>query len=248
MIGASAIGEAPIGALSASGGGSGSGDLVLSAADCTQANSSSTGAVLFAGGGFALAAANCIQANACTGGAVAFAAAAPLMLAAADCVQANACTGGAVMLQSLGAGLYCSQAGLAARFGEIELVQLSNPDDPTATNINELRVDDAVADIDALITAKLQARYAVPLSSVPRVLRNIACDLVRARMYEDRIPDRVAERERAALKLLDEIAAGRVLLGLDELSQATPSIDGPQWTTGSSSRVFSPTSLSDYAP
>ena len=141
---------------------------------------------------------------------------------------------------------YCTQPHLTDRFGEVELIQLTNPTDRTATAVNATRIDDAIADIDALIDAKLQARFSLPLASVPRVLRNIACDLVRARLYEDRITDRVAERERAAMKLLDEIAKGSLSLGLDDAAQPTPSSDGPQFTTGT--RVFSPGLLSDYAP
>lgn len=141
---------------------------------------------------------------------------------------------------------YCTQANLVDRFGQVELIQLTNPTDPAAVTVNATRVDDGIADIDALITAKLQARYALPLATVPRVLRNIACDLVRARLYEDRITDHVAKRETAALKLLDEISQGKLQLGLDDAGQAAPSSDGPQFTQPS--RVFSPKLLGDYAP
>lgn len=142
---------------------------------------------------------------------------------------------------------YTTSSALEARFGLDELIQVTNPTDPDAVVVNSVRVDDAIADIDAIINAKLAARYALPLTVVPLVLRNIACDLVRARLYEDRIPDRVAERERAAMKLLDEISAGKLSLGLDEAQQPVPtSAGGAQFTDGT--RVFTRDSLSDYAP
>ena len=141
---------------------------------------------------------------------------------------------------------YCTSAELADRFGTDELVQITNPTDPEAVAVNAQRVTDAIADIDALIDAKLQVRYALPLATVPRVLRNIACDLVRARLYEDRITDHVAAREKAAMRLLDEIQAGTLSLGLDDAQQATPASSGPQFT--SAGRVFTPGTLADYAP
>jgi phage gp36-like protein len=141
---------------------------------------------------------------------------------------------------------YITTQQLVDRFGLDELIQVSNPSDPTATAINDTRVSNAVADISALIDAKLGARYAVPLTSVPLVLQNIACDLVRARLYDDRIPDRIADREKAALKLLDDIAAGNLTLGLDAAAQPTAPSDGPQYFSGTP--TFTQTSLSDYAP
>lgn len=141
---------------------------------------------------------------------------------------------------------YTTQPDLVDRFGTDELIQISNPTDPTATVVNATRIDNAITDIDALVDAKLAPRFTLPLASVPRVLRNIACDLVRARLYEDRITDHVASRERQALKLLDEISAGKLSLGLDDAAQLTPAADGPQFTTPA--RVFTAGTLADYAP
>lgn len=200
------------------------------------------GAVTIAG-----AAANCAQTSTCTAvaGTITIATASG---AAANCTQANACTAvaGTVTGAPGAMGKYCASVQLAARYGQIELIQLTNPTDPAATDINFQRVDDATADIDALIDAKLAARYALPLASVPLVLRNIACDLVRARLYEDNITDRVAERERAAMKLLDQISSGAVSLGLDAAAHSTPVSGGPDFV--SSGRVFTGRSLADYAP
>lgn len=133
---------------------------------------------------------------------------------------------------------------LTTRFGADELVQLTNLFDPAATVINATVLASAIDDIEALVIAKLAVRYTTPLATVPRVLRNIACDLVRARLYEDRITDHVKDREKAALELLDQIAAGKLSLGLDDAQQATPAIDGPQFTAPA--RVFSGASLADF--
>lgn len=142
---------------------------------------------------------------------------------------------------------YTTTQALTDRFGIDELIQITHPTDPAAEAVNITRVDDAIDDIDALIDAKLQPRYSLPLASVPKVLRNIACDLVRARLYEDRITDHVADRERAAMKLLDQIASGQVSLGLDDSALPTPSTGGPQFSAPTQA-VFTAASLSDYAP
>lgn len=139
---------------------------------------------------------------------------------------------------------YTTLTQLTQRYTSDELVQLTNITDPSATAVDESVLAGAIADIDALIDAKLAARYAVPLASVPLVLANVAADLVRARLYVNSKPDHVAERERAALKLLDQMSEGKVQLGLDAAQQATPSSDGPQFASGG--RVFSPSSLADY--
>lgn len=143
-------------------------------------------------------------------------------------------------------GHYTSTRQLADRIGQGELIQLTNPTDPTATTINAVRMEDAIADIEALIDAKLLPRYALPLATVPRLLSNIAADLLRARLYADRVPESIANREKAALKLLDDIATGKLSLGLDMAAQATPPADGPQFFT--TQPVFTPGSLSDFAP
>ena len=226
----------------------GAAPVTLIAAASAQPNTCSTGVIALGPAPITIFAAACSQANSCSTGAVTLIIPAVTLLAAA-CTQANTCTAGAALLVAprvLGDGQYCTLANLVARYGDIELVQLTNPTDPAAVTVAALRVDDEAADIDALINAKLAARYTLPLASVPRVLRNIACDLVRARLYEDRITDRVAERERAALKLLDQIAKGDVSLGLDDAAQPTPSSDGPTFTTPA--RVFSRDRLRDYAP
>lgn len=140
---------------------------------------------------------------------------------------------------------YATIADLVDRFELEELIQISNPNDGTSTTVNELKCQAALDDVAALVDAKLSSRYKLPLPAVPRVLRNIVCDLARAALYEDRITDRVKERETAALRLLDEIRDGKLMLGLDEAGgpAAGPS-GGPTYEAGT--RVFTRDTLADY--
>lgn len=140
---------------------------------------------------------------------------------------------------------YALIADLVDRFEQDELIQISNPNDPTATAVNELKAQVAIDDAAALIDSKIGKRYTLPLATVPRLLRNLCCDLARAYLYEDRITDRVEERETAALKLLDEIRDGTLSLGLDETGGPTAASSSSPRAEGSA-RTFSNDLLSDY--
>lgn len=144
-------------------------------------------------------------------------------------------------------GRYTGTRQLADRIGQSELIQITNPQDPTATAIDPVRMLNALDDIEALIDAKLSPRFHIPLASVPRLLSNIAADLLRARLYDDRIPESIANREKAALRLLDDIASGKLSLGLDLASQTTAPADGPSFFQGGAS-IFTADSLRDFAP
>ena len=194
-----------------------------------------------------LAAAACSQANTCTVGVVTVVSG--IALGAANCAQVNTCTVGVVAISLARVkifGHYSSQDALTARFGAAVLVQLTNASDYSATAVDGNVLAAAIADVDALIDAKLAARYTLPIATLPLVLRNLACDLVRARLAADTMTDRMAERERAGLKLLDEIAAGKVQLGLDRAALETPASDGPTVVAGNPGRVFTPSGLADY--
>lgn len=139
---------------------------------------------------------------------------------------------------------YAIQQDLVDRFSETELVQITNPTDLAATTINATRLQRALDDADAEIDARLQARYALPLASVPRLLVNAACDIARYRLYDDRATDQVTRRYEDAIKLLDRIGRGELQLGLDPLQQATPSSAGAH--VQAVPRTFGRDLLTDY--
>ena len=140
-------------------------------------------------------------------------------------------------------GRYASQADMVARFGFTEMVQLTDKTN-TATAIDIVVMGNALEDADAEIDARLQARYSLPLQSVPRLLVNIACDIARYRLYDDRATDQVTRRYEDALKSLDRISSGALQLGLDQVVQTTPQNGGPSFEAGD--RIFSRDRLADY--
>jgi phage gp36-like protein len=139
---------------------------------------------------------------------------------------------------------YVTQAELVTRFGEAELVQLT---DRTleATTINAGVLAGAIADADAMINARLQARVKLPLLTVPLLLVNIASDIARYRLYDDRSPDHVTKRYDDAVKQLEQIRKGELDLGLDLLDATTPDAGGADYF--GDERVFSRAYLGDYA-
>lgn len=107
---------------------------------------------------------------------------------------------------------YATLANLVERFGELELTQLT--DAATPGLIDEAVVDRALADASALVDGYLGGRYTLPLVAVPPVLTGAVCDLARARLYKDVMPEVVKQRHEDALKYLTLLGQGKLTLGL----------------------------------
>ncbi|CDM42389.1 gp436 family protein [Ectopseudomonas oleovorans] len=118
---------------------------------------------------------------------------------------------------------YCTQADLVETYGEQEIRQLSDRVNKPAQEIDVAVVGRAITDADAEVDLHLQARYQLPLASVPVVLKRIACSLAYAnlhtRLSEDHPAHLAAERSR---KLLGGIASGKLALGFDAEGAPAP--------------------------
>lgn len=106
--------------------------------------------------------------------------------------------------------MYCTRDDLVTRFGEAEVLQLS--DRARTGVIDEVVVNRAITDAAAEIDGYLSGRYELPLVTVPAVLTLYACDMARYRLFEDGAYEQVVERYNSALRYLREVAAGRVQL------------------------------------
>ena len=107
---------------------------------------------------------------------------------------------------------YCTPKNLIDRFGEAELVQLTDRD--RLGVIDETVLAQAVSDADAEINAYLAA-YPLPLAIVPANLTRIAADIARYHLYDDQMIDSVQERYKAAIRYLEQVASGKISLGPD---------------------------------
>lgn len=105
---------------------------------------------------------------------------------------------------------YCTQADLVTRFGNDEILQLS--DKARVGEIDSEVVNRAIDDASAEIDGYLAGRYRLPLSAVPALLTLYACDIARYRLFEDGAYEQVIERYNNALRYLRDVAQGKVQL------------------------------------
>ncbi|HVJ53455.1 MAG TPA: phage protein Gp36 family protein [Aliidongia sp.] len=141
---------------------------------------------------------------------------------------------------------YAALTDLVARFGEKEMILLSD-DDNTGT-IDEAVVDQVLADVTARIDGYLTDRYSLPLAQVPPALVPLACDLARyllsTRNGRTRPTEAIKERYDDALTWLGKVAEGKYGLGLTATEQEIPETGGPQFVA--ERRIFTRRTLHDY--
>lgn len=106
------------------------------------------------------------------------------------------------------------------------LIQLSN-DDPAAQAPDEQNIELAVTSAEELVDGFLRARYVLPLSPVPTIIRELTLNLVRYRLYARRpegpaLPETVKDQHEGALAILKKIQTGEVTLGVAQDSQPAP--------------------------
>lgn len=139
---------------------------------------------------------------------------------------------------------YATQQELVDRFGEVELIQLTDRDDPPAGVINATVVQRALSDADAEINGHLEGRYALPLATTPTILVTYACDIARYHLYDDRASEQVTKRYEAAMKFLRMVAEGKIGLGPDGSGDPTAPTGGVQHVAPE--REFTRDRMKDY--
>ena len=137
---------------------------------------------------------------------------------------------------------YCTQQNLIDRFGEPELIQLTDRAG-TLGAIDSAIVAAAIADADAEIDSYL-TDYTLPLSPVPANFERLACDIARYYLYEDQMIDIVQERYKNAVRYLEQVASGKITLSVDASGSAPAVADGVEFTAAES--IFSRDTLSGY--
>jgi phage gp36-like protein len=108
------------------------------------------------------------------------------------------------------ANVYATLADMLDRFEQAELVQLT--DEAGAGVIDQAKVAKALASAAGLIDGYVAARHQLPLTTVPALLVDAACDLARFRLWKSTPPEGVQKAQAAAVKLLEQVSAGKVRL------------------------------------
>lgn len=114
---------------------------------------------------------------------------------------------------------YATLTDMVERFGELELVQLT--DRMNGVAIDAVVMGRALADAQAEIDSYLATRYLLPLISTPPMVNRLACDIARYRLHDDGVPESVRVRYQDAVSLLKRLASADVLLtGMAEAAVA----------------------------
>jgi phage gp36-like protein len=125
---------------------------------------------------------------------------------------------------------YATSADLVSRYGETEILQLT--DRAGLGVVDELVAAEALDDASAEVDTYLVGRYDLPLATTPLVLVRLTCEIARYRLYPE--PSEAVRRAyEDARRVLEQLAAGKLTLGLPEDSAGTGEpdwSDGPGWT------------------
>lgn len=95
---------------------------------------------------------------------------------------------------------YCAKADLVGRYGAQELAQLT--DDTAAETPDDAEIDAACEEASSLIDGYVSARYTVPLSPVPAMVKSWACAIARRLLWKER-----ATKDSAVVLAYDEALA-----------------------------------------
>lgn len=112
--------------------------------------------------------------------------------------------------------MYATVKDFVLRIGEFQTIQLTDRDREGVVNESVLTI--ALSDSTSQIDGYLSARYRLPLPIIPQNLTRICCDLTRYRlvsMSEVTITDEIITRYKLSLKELEDLAAGKISLGID---------------------------------
>ena len=142
---------------------------------------------------------------------------------------------------------YTTDDDLLTVISERSLIQLS-ADDPMAGVPDWAVVAEARAYADAQVDARIRQRYALPLASVPRELRDWALALARRWLYERRpdqdIPPAVIDAAKEAMASLDAVRDGKMSLSI-AVPDAASTVSG-MVLVSAPARVFSRDTLDLY--
>lgn len=132
---------------------------------------------------------------------------------------------------------YAAKANMLARFGEPEVIALTDRDHLGV--VDDVVLDGALAEADTEIDPYLAPRHQLPLANVPRILTGFACDIARYRLCGAGVTetDEIRNRYKDAVKFLENVASGKIGLGLDAANNVAKPANMVQFAE-STGRVF----------
>ncbi len=139
---------------------------------------------------------------------------------------------------------YCTKTDLLGQIPEETLIQLT--DDTGSGSEDDAAIAGAISDADAEIEAYCGENYTLPFDPVPVIIRKVSVDISIYNLYARRqgAPDDRAKRYDNAVKLLRDIAAGRVSLGASAPTETSQ--DTVEASTSAGDRIFTKTTLGGF--
>lgn len=120
---------------------------------------------------------------------------------------------------------YATLDDLIARAGETEILQVADRDDDGVADADVVTAATSAA--DERINAWLSGRYALPLASVPPIVKSWAVSIARYILHRDGPPEHVVKDYDDTLKELRAAASGQLTLpGADGVAVPSPSGGG----------------------
>ena len=118
---------------------------------------------------------------------------------------------------------YATLQDLIDRFGESELIELTDRSGGEAITVDQAVVGKALADAGEEIDGYLASRYRLPLDPVPGLVTRWACDLARASLYKDGATDGIKANAATARAALRDAQTGRLTLQANAVDSAVVS-------------------------
>lgn len=141
---------------------------------------------------------------------------------------------------------YCTVDDIRKQIDESKLIQLT--DDENLGNVNQARVDRAIADADREIDGYAGSRYPVPMNPVPEVLRKLAVDIAVYNLYvrREKVPEARSGQYVNAVKFLERVAMGKISLGVTDPDGNPPASNAPEMSGENPVRAFTRSSMRGF--
>lgn len=108
--------------------------------------------------------------------------------------------------------MYATTADLIARYGEAELIDLTDRGSVATGAVVSAVAEAAILDACGEVEAYLGVRYSVPVTPVPVQLVAVTCDIARYRLHDDRPTEDVRKRYEDAVRWLRDVSRGAAVL------------------------------------
>ncbi|MCF9046628.1 gp436 family protein [Acinetobacter nectaris] len=120
--------------------------------------------------------------------------------------------------------MYAKVEVMRRKFGEHELIQLTDTEQPYTGEINYDKLNAAIEEANSEVDAYLASRYTLPLHPIPPFLINIACNLARYYAETGNLSENspIKIRFDGCMRTLTKIAKGEIGLGGTPAGDSTP--------------------------